>query len=286
MQATERLYIHDTYLVETSATVLSVDSSSGLPGESVVVLDRTIFHPQGGGQPSDTGLIFRAGGDSGDCVFEVVAAKLNHHDGVIHHHGRWLGGGSSGSSSDAATFAAGDIVELRVDEMRRSLHARLHSAGHALDAALQRLGYDRALKPAKGYHFPSGSYVEYEGSLPADQRAGFIEAVNAELRKLVSEDIATVVENRVGCTGCRTISSASDKVERTLPFPLQEVDAMHGSVAGEAEGEGAGAEAGPAAGAHRQQTRIVSVGGTSCPCGGTHVRSTGELGDITVTKIK
>lgn len=33
-------------------------------------------------------------------------------------------------------------------------------------------------------------------------------------------------------------------------------------------------------------SRIVTVGGVACPCGGTHVKSTGQLKGTVVTKIK
>jgi alanyl-tRNA synthetase len=50
---TEKLYLADTYAFSTDAKVIRVledgDTTLG------VVLDRTVFHPQGGGQPSDTG---------------------------------------------------------------------------------------------------------------------------------------------------------------------------------------------------------------------------------------
>ena len=31
---------------------------------------------------------------------------------------------------------------------------------------------------------------------------------------------------------------------------------------------------------------MVNVGGTSCACGGTHVKNTNVIGGVTVTKIK
>jgi Ser-tRNA(Ala) deacylase AlaX len=50
-----------TTTTTTSDTKLDTKSSSSLspsPSAShIVVLDSTIFHPQGGGQPSDTGVI-------------------------------------------------------------------------------------------------------------------------------------------------------------------------------------------------------------------------------------
>lgn len=44
--------------------------------------------------------------------------------------------------------------------MRRK-HAKLHSAGHLLDLAVQNLGF--GWETAKGYHFEDGPYVEYKG---------------------------------------------------------------------------------------------------------------------------
>lgn len=44
------------------------------------------------------------------------------------------------------------------------MNARIHSAGHLLDMAMNRCGQTE-LKPGKGYHFPSGAYVEYIGNI-------------------------------------------------------------------------------------------------------------------------
>lgn len=52
----------------------------------------------------------------------------------------------------------GQAVSLRVDEAARRLHARLHSAGHALDAAMRTVGRTD-LVPSKGYHFPDNPNV-------------------------------------------------------------------------------------------------------------------------------
>lgn len=54
-------------------------------------------------------------------------------------------------------------------------------------------------------------------------------------------------------------------------------------VAGRAGPEGV---SGGGRGRYGADTRIVAVAGLSCPCGGTHVRSTRELEGVRVTKVK
>jgi len=68
---TELLYLRDSYLKEFEALV--IESKEGK-----VVLDRTAFYPQGGGQPSDEGEIYFSKGKA--YVFKVY--KLE--DKVIH----------------------------------------------------------------------------------------------------------------------------------------------------------------------------------------------------------
>lgn len=53
------------------------------------------------------------------------------------------------------------------------------------------------------------------------------------------------------------------------------------------QGHGGGADDnGTGAGSHVGATRIVTVAGLACPCGGTHVRSTRDLNGVRVTKLK
>ena len=90
----------------------------------------------------------------------------------------------TGSFKDAAEVAAkaasGSLplplnAQMQVDESHRRLCARIHSAGHLLDAAMERTMASGdvelpPLKAQKGYHFLKGAYVEFKGTVPAPQR--------------------------------------------------------------------------------------------------------------------
>lgn len=53
----------------------------GDDGRHALILDRTVFHPQGGGQPADTGFITLA-----DSDFKFVVEDVRSKDGVVSHH--------------------------------------------------------------------------------------------------------------------------------------------------------------------------------------------------------
>lgn len=95
-------------LYEHEATVLDA-----APGR--VVLDRSAFHPGGGGQVSDTGWLDHAGGT-------VDVTGIDHVDGAVWH-----------VLADDALELSGAVV-VRVDHERRSRVAQLHTDSHILNA--------------------------------------------------------------------------------------------------------------------------------------------------------
>jgi misacylated tRNA(Ala) deacylase len=55
---TELLFRDDAYRVEADATVVAINERGG------IILDRTVFYANGGGQPGDTGTLVRADGST------------------------------------------------------------------------------------------------------------------------------------------------------------------------------------------------------------------------------
>src|SRR5579859_6653592 len=110
---TELLFRADAYATDFEATVLAAE-----PGR--VVLDRTLFYPEGGGQPGDTGMLVLPDGRElrvGD------ARKGAAPDEVVHL-----------LADVAATLAPGTRVTGCIDWQRRHRLMRMHTCLHLLSA--------------------------------------------------------------------------------------------------------------------------------------------------------
>src|SRR6266478_3370503 len=115
MSATERLYYHDSRLLEFDARVTSLSELDD--GQIAVTLDRTAFYPTGGGQPTDTGMLDDA------RVVDCIDAE---DDGVLH-------------VIQGPAPEVGDTVLGKIDWPRRLDHLQQHTGQHILSAALVRL---------------------------------------------------------------------------------------------------------------------------------------------------
>jgi len=126
---TKPSYQLDSTLRQLNTTVLKVEPCSNLPeaelqlfgkiDESkiyqIVITSASIFHPQGGGQPSDRGKMETELGQ-----FEVITVRRNG-KGELLHLGKFsdLGGN---------IFRKDDMVIQSVDSEARNLHSRYHTA--------------------------------------------------------------------------------------------------------------------------------------------------------------
>ncbi|KAJ5881420.1 uncharacterized protein N7529_000092 [Penicillium soppii] len=118
----------------------------------VIVTEQTIFHPQGGGQPSDTGVIKSPSGN-----FTVTAVRMDTNGQVLH-----LGLFGEGSS-----IRIGETVVQSIDVEKRLLYSRLHTAGHVLGSAVRDL-LEKEIEnfdELKASHFPDSAACEFQGSI-------------------------------------------------------------------------------------------------------------------------
>jgi alanyl-tRNA synthetase len=116
MSSTERLYFEDPMALDFDATVVAESSHNG---RRTLVLDRSAFFPEGGGQLGDHGTL-----DAEGARLEVSDVQVDD-TGVVHHV----------LAESSSTLAQGERVRGSVDRQRRRLHMALHTGQHVLSAA-------------------------------------------------------------------------------------------------------------------------------------------------------
>jgi Ser-tRNA(Ala) deacylase AlaX len=168
---TRLLYLDNMYQLTSQAHVIEIIQEDNSPK---IILDQTVFYPQGGGQPCDKGIIKNSEG-----LFEVHAVSIN--EGIVYHKGVFVTG----------SFAVSSLVELQVDETLRALYNKNHTAGHIIDLALSNIGY--SLVAGKAYHFPQGPYVEYQGTLDQESREALQVSLEKAANKLVEQALPVTI---------------------------------------------------------------------------------------------
>ncbi len=146
-------------LTDVAATVLWV-------GAEGVVLDKTPFYAESGGQIGDTGTITGPNGavTVTDCTYAVATLHLHHSEGAD------------------AVLSVGDSVVASIDTDRRAAIRRNHTGTHLLHSALRRV---------------LGEHVQQQGSMVGPERLRFdfthFEQVTAEqiqeIEDLVNADV-------------------------------------------------------------------------------------------------
>jgi misacylated tRNA(Ala) deacylase len=224
MMRTECLYLKDAYLREFPARVDEVAGSE-------IVLDRTAFHPAGGGQPDDLGRIRFEGG-------AAAVTGLRTENGRIVH----------ATAPEGALPSVGEAVTGEIDWGRRYSFMRGHTMLHLLSGVV--------------YHrFESGitGGQIYEGRARMDfTLAEFGRPLAEELVGAVNELVLRDLPIRV-----RFISRS--EAEATPSF-VRVATALPGDVT---------------------EIRLIDIGGFDVQAdGGTHVRSTREVGTVTLGKLE
>ncbi|MFG6446695.1 alanyl-tRNA editing protein [Roseateles sp. BYS180W] len=111
---TQDLFREDAQLRECSATVLRVD-------ERGILLDRTVFYPQGGGQAGDAGVLRLADGRQ----IGIADTRKGEGGEILH---------LPATGADLAGLAPGVVLLAQLDWTRRHAHMRFHTATHLLCA--------------------------------------------------------------------------------------------------------------------------------------------------------
>lgn len=117
---TEEIFRADAYLKECIATVIAVEGQG-------VVLDRTVFYPQGGGQAGDSGVLVLA--DGGELAIADTRKTKDAEGRPTHQIGHVA---APGQEETLMRIKPGDAVTARVDWERRHRLMRFHTTTHLL----------------------------------------------------------------------------------------------------------------------------------------------------------
>ena len=143
------------------------DEFATADSEVVVVLDKTPFYGESGGQAGDTGVI-----KTDNATLEVTATGKTP-DGVVLHIARFISGDS---------IALGDKVHAQIDIEKREATRRNHTAAHLLQAALRK-------------HL--GSHVEQAGQLVNSEEMRFdfthFSALSGDELKAIEREVNEVI---------------------------------------------------------------------------------------------
>jgi Ser-tRNA(Ala) deacylase AlaX len=228
---TERIYLNHMFLYEDHATITAVHQ---IDGKIALELDRSIFYPQGGGQPFDVGFI-----EAQDGSVKMVVEEVRAQGEQILHKGTMLVG----------EFKPGMKVITKIDNHRRILNSRIHTAGHLIDIALEKCGV--TFVPTKGYHFPEGAYVEYNGTLEEADRAKLHDCLQREAFELLNQNLPILIKTVDYATFSNMVKHVPEYLARDKPVRI-----------------------------------MIIEGYEPFACGGTHVASTAQVGELLIDKIK
>lgn len=222
MAATHVLYMEERkgqepdpcYLREFDARVVE-------RGPDFVVLDRTAFYAEGGGQPDDRGLLRWPGGEA--RVLRVTKEK-----GVYRHQVDWMP-------------EANDLHGV-IDWGRRYKHMRMHTSQHLMSGLVYRIFASRTVGNQIHADF---SRVDFA---PANFTAEDLKRIEDECNAVADAamDVRIFEEDRV---------AVENRVEDRALMGL-----IPQSI---------------------RRLRIIEIGTADyCPCGGTHLRNTKEIGHV------
>ena len=121
---TDMLYMtyEGNWLTECDASVLHVQEEA--EQKVCVTLDRTVMHAQGGGQPTDKGVLQV----NQAAVVNVEKVSIDRDTGICTHAGKWA------TSTPTTCLEVGTPVRVQVDKDTRQILSECHTAGHVCDS--------------------------------------------------------------------------------------------------------------------------------------------------------
>lgn len=220
---TKEIFREDAYAPSCDAKVLGCV-------ENGVVLDQTVFYPEGGGQPGDIGTLKMV---DGSTITIVNTCKGGGDGGIVHV-----------LMDDSAMPKVGDAVVVEIDWVRRHKLMRMHTCLHLLCSLIDG-------------GVTGGSIGEAKSRLDFDLPDTSLdkEQITADLNRLIEED---------------HVLSSSWITDQEM---AERADLVRTMSVKPPTGQGT--------------VRLMEIAGVDLqPCGGTHVKSTAEIGRVRIGKIE
>ena len=182
---------YETLSIESTVKGIAKENelvkSASVGDEVIIVLDKTAFYPEGGGQVGDKGLLVNK---NEDVVVEVIDTKKGPNNTIKHI-----------CVVKSGMINVGDVVYTKVDKEVRLASARNHSATHILHKVLKEV---------------LGEHVNQAGSLVTPERLRFdvthFEAISKDELKVIEEKVNDMIFEALDIT-CENMSmtDASNK---------------------------------------------------------------------------
>ena len=219
---TEELFREATYSKTADAKVFRIVDEG-------VILDRTIFYPEGGGQPGDIGSIRLE-----DGLDLVVTNTVKTPNGILHI-----------VNAKKSEMVTGQSVTMNIDWERRLRHMRMHTALHLLCSQVEGAVTGGAIGAQK-------SRLDF--NIPGERPE--------------KEELEEKMNNVIAGDHKISISWISDEELKANPDLVRTMSVRPPMGTG--------------------SIRMIRIGDNIDfqPCGGTHVKSTLEIGYIKVGKIE
>ncbi len=178
---TRRVFAEDRYVKTLEADILQVDRE-----KSTVVLDSTIFFPEGGGQSCDLGSMKVISGEGSQGEGKTLSVvDVRERDGIIYHK----------VEGDVFGLEAGGRVLCQIDWDRRFLNMQRHCGEHILSGIFHRLygGVNR------GFHM-GADYMTIDISLEdmpevKELTWGMVLEAEREANKVIWQDAPVIVRH-------------------------------------------------------------------------------------------
>ena len=219
---TEELFREATYSKTADAKVFRIMDEG-------VILDRTIFYPEGGGQPGDIGSIRLE-----DGLDLVVTNTVKTPNGILHI-----------VNAKKSEMVTGQSVTMNIDWERRLRHMKMHTALHLLCSQVEGAVTGGAIGAQK-------SRLDF--NIPGERPE--------------KEELEEKMNNLIAGDHKISISWISDEELKANPDLVRTMSVRPPMGTG--------------------SIRMIRIGDNIDfqPCGGTHVKSTLEIGSIKIGKIE